>query len=118
MIVEALEADLNQGEHPLLEPRSARKVLIQGVGRAVTGVPRLRRVLHSLVSRPANADTMNALAMILARREEAPRALTRMRYLQQRVCLGIAKLNRVRFSLDETRWLRGFATISKRQKSS
>ncbi|MDA9478904.1 hypothetical protein XI03_31345 [Bradyrhizobium sp. CCBAU 65884] len=76
MIVEALEADLNQGEHPLLVPRSARKVLIQGAGRAVTSIPRLRRVLHSLVSRPANADTMNALAMILARREEAPRALT------------------------------------------
>ena len=76
MIVEALEADLNQGGHPLLEPRSARKVLIQGAGRAVTSVARLRRVLHTLVSRPANADTMNALAMILARREEAPRALT------------------------------------------
>src|SRR3981189_534172 len=76
MIVEALEADLNQGEHPLLEPRAARKVLIQGAGRAATSVPRLRRVLHCLVSRPANADTMNALAMILARRGEAPRALT------------------------------------------
>src|SRR5262249_49921436 len=76
MIVEALEADLKQRRHPLLEPRSARKVLIQGAGRAVTTVPRLRRVLHSLVSRSANADTMNALAMILARREEAPRALT------------------------------------------
>jgi hypothetical protein len=78
IIVEALEADLKlkQREHPLLEPRSARKVLIQGAGRAVTSVPRLRRVLHSLVSRSANADTMNALAMILARREEAPLALT------------------------------------------
>ncbi|MBR1214610.1 hypothetical protein [Bradyrhizobium sp. JYMT SZCCT0180] len=76
MVVEALEADLNRGGHPLLRPRSARKVLIQGAGRAVTGVSRLRRVLHSLVSRPANADTMNALSMILARREEAPRALT------------------------------------------
>ena len=61
LIIEALEADLNQREHPLLAPRAARKVLIQGVGRAVTGVPRLRRALHSLVSRPANADTMNAL---------------------------------------------------------
>jgi hypothetical protein len=76
MIVEALEADFNQERHPLLEPRSARKVLIQGAGRAVTGVPRLRRVLHSLVLRPANADTMNALVMILSRREEAPHALT------------------------------------------
>ena len=76
MIVEALEADLKQRNHPLLKPRSARKVVIQGAGRAVTGVPRLRRVLQSLVSRSANADTMNAFAMILARREEAPQALT------------------------------------------
>jgi hypothetical protein len=72
MIVEALEADLNKREHPLLAPRFARKVLIQGAGRAVTSVPRLRRVLQSLVSRPANADTMNALAMILARRDGGP----------------------------------------------
>jgi len=76
LIVDALEADLNQREHPLLEPRSARKVLIQGAGRALTGIPRLSRVLHYLISRPVNADTMNALAMILSRREEAPRALT------------------------------------------
>lgn len=76
MIVEALEADLNQRQHPLLAPRSARKVLIQGAGRAVTSVPRLRRVLQSLASRAANVDTMNAFAMIIARRQEAPRALT------------------------------------------
>lgn len=77
MIVEALEADIDdRKKSPLLAPRSARKVVIQGAGRAVTSVPRLRRVLQSLVSRPANVDTMNAFAMILARREEAPKALT------------------------------------------
>jgi hypothetical protein len=32
--------------------------------------------LTILVSRQANSDTLNALAMILSRREEAPRALT------------------------------------------
>jgi hypothetical protein len=75
-IVAALEADLRSGSHPLLIPRASRKVLTQGAGRAVTGVPRLRRVLRVLTSRSANNDTLTALAMILSRREEAPRALT------------------------------------------
>lgn len=76
MIVDALDADLSGRKHPLLAPRAARKVLIQGAGRSVTGDRRIRRVLLSLVSRPANADTMNAFAMILSRRAEAPNALT------------------------------------------
>jgi hypothetical protein len=76
MIVNTLEAELAGQGSPLLRPASARKVLIQGAGRSVTGVQRIRRVLESLVSRPANADTMNACAMILSRRAEAPQALT------------------------------------------
>ncbi|MGY0572417.1 hypothetical protein ACTGJ9_016180 [Bradyrhizobium sp. RDM12] len=76
MIVDALDADLTGSKHPLLAPRAARKVLIQGAGRSVTGDRRIHRVLLSLVSRPANADTMNAFAMILSRRAEAPNALT------------------------------------------
>lgn len=76
MIVEALDADLVGRRHPLLAPRAARKVLILGAGRAVTSVQRIRRALRSLVARPASADTMNALAMILSRRAEAPHALT------------------------------------------
>jgi hypothetical protein len=36
----------------------------------------LRRVLDVLASRAANNDTLNALAMILSRRKEAPHALT------------------------------------------
>jgi hypothetical protein len=76
MIVEALDADLAGRRHPLLAPRAARKVVILGAGRSVTAVQRIGRVLRSLVSRPASADTMNAIAMILSRRAEAPHALT------------------------------------------
>ena len=76
-IVKALECDFAGEGHPLLEAQSARRILTQGGGRAVTGVTRLRRLLTIFsVSRQANSDTLNALAMILSRREEAPRALT------------------------------------------
>ncbi|WP_315813853.1 hypothetical protein [Bradyrhizobium sp. SZCCHNR2028] len=76
MIVEALEAEVAGQPSPLLGPARARRVLIQGAGRSVTGTRRVRRVLKSLVLRSANADTMNACAMILSRRDEAPKALT------------------------------------------
>lgn len=75
-IVEALEKDLAGRPSPLLAPNQARTVLTQGSGRAVTGSDRLRRVLNVLASRPPNADTLNAFAMILSRRAEAPQALT------------------------------------------
>lgn len=75
-IIEALEADTARKRHTLLMPTHARRVLTQGAGRSVTGVEQLERVLTILVSRPANTDTLNALAMILSRREEAPQALT------------------------------------------
>ncbi len=75
-IVSALEADQAGSDHPLLKPSRARTVLIQGAGRAITGVTRLRRVLSVLVSREPNNNTLNAVAMILFRRKEAPQALT------------------------------------------
>jgi hypothetical protein len=75
-VVEALEADTARKRHALLMPNRARTVLTQGAGRSITGVEKLKRVLTILVSRPANTDTLNALAMILSRREEAPQALT------------------------------------------
>jgi hypothetical protein len=75
-IIKALEADQSGQNHPFLQLRRARAVLTQGAGRAVTGVTRLRRLLANLASRPANNDTLSALAMILSRREEAPLALT------------------------------------------
>lgn len=75
-IIEALEADTARKRHALLMPNRARTVLTQGAGRSVTGVEQLKRVLTVLTSRPANTDTLNALGMILSRREEAPKALT------------------------------------------
>ncbi len=80
-IVEALEADLKGHGHPLLAPPRARTVLLQGAGRAVTGVDRIRRVLRVLTAvepfgtRKANNNTFSSLAMLLARRPEAPMAL-------------------------------------------
>lgn len=81
-IVEALEADLAGKRHPLLEPLRAKTVLVQGAGRAVTGVERIRRILRVLTTvppykdtKPPNSNTFAALAMILARRKEAPLAL-------------------------------------------
>jgi len=76
IIVETLEKDLQGRAGLLLAPLQARTVLTQGAGRAVDGVERLRRVLQVLVKRPVNTDTLNALAMILSRRAEAPQALT------------------------------------------
>ncbi len=81
-IVEALEADLAGKRHPLLEPLRAKTVLVQGAGRAITGVERIRRVLRVLTAVPPykdtkapNSNTFAALAMMLARRKEAPFAL-------------------------------------------
>jgi len=73
----ALEAHLAQRADPVLAPPHAIRVVTQGAGRAVTGADRLGRLLQVIARRPANNDTINALAMILTRREEAPAALSR-----------------------------------------
>lgn len=92
-IVEALEADLAEKRHPFLVPSRAKTVLVQGAGRAVTGEERIRRVLKLLTAGPPHADTkppnnntFAALAMILARRKEAPLALN------ETLVAGIAKI--------------------------
>ncbi|RWK87958.1 MAG: hypothetical protein EOR52_14990 [Mesorhizobium sp.] len=87
-IVDALEADQETRRHPLLVPTHARRVLTQGAGRAVAGPERIRRVLRILVARQTNTDTLNALAMILSRRHEAPRSLTEDLVKQIVVLLG------------------------------
>lgn len=76
-ILEALEANKRGDPHRLLNPVRALTVLRQGAGRAIDTEPRLRRLLSVLVDGPLNNDTINALAMILSRRAEAPEALTR-----------------------------------------
>lgn len=76
LIVEAVEAYALARGHRLHQGALQRRtVLIQGSGRAVTGEARLRRLLRALVALPTNSDTMNALGMIMSRREAAPKAL-------------------------------------------
>ena len=75
MIVEALEADFYKRPHPLLAPLRARTVLTQGAGRVISSSALIKRVLVVLADRQPNSDTMNALAMLLSRRELAPQAL-------------------------------------------
>jgi hypothetical protein len=77
LILEALEKNRAGKRHPLSCPDHSIRVLRQGAGRVVTGVPRLKLLFHYLTLAPLNNDTINALAMALTRREEAPRALTR-----------------------------------------
>jgi hypothetical protein len=76
-LVTALEAHLARIPDPILAPTSAITVVTQGAGRAVSGSERLARVLRVIARRRVNNDTINALAMILTRREEAPAALSR-----------------------------------------
>ena len=76
-ILDALEADRDRQAHRLLRANHAIRVLRQGSGRAVTAKDRLRRLFSVLTAAPLNNDTINALAMAISRREEAPRALTR-----------------------------------------
>jgi hypothetical protein len=76
-ILDALEALAQGRPHPLLMPRSSTKVVHQGAGRAVTGVPRLMRLFAYLDTASLQTDTINALAMALTRRDEAPQALSR-----------------------------------------
>jgi hypothetical protein len=76
-LVVALEAHLANRVDSVLAPSHAIRVVTQGAGRAVTGSERLRRLLRVIAQRPVTNDTINALAMILTRREEAPAALSR-----------------------------------------
>lgn len=78
MIVDATEAYFERKGHSLLLPKGGATVVVHGAGRSVTGADRLRRVLVSLVKPDTRSmsNRMKSLAMILSRREEAPRALT------------------------------------------
>lgn len=76
-ILDALEAHSQGHPHPLMLPPHAIRVVRQGSGRAVKSADRLARLFAYLDTAPFNNDTINALAMALTRREEAPQALTR-----------------------------------------
>lgn len=76
-LLDALEAHQHGDAHRLLTPAHAIRVVRQGAGRAVTSEARLRRLFCLLAAAPLNNDSINALAMAISRREEAPRAFTR-----------------------------------------
>jgi hypothetical protein len=76
-ILDALDAHARGQRHPLSLPPHAIRVLRQGAGRAVSGVARFERLFSYLDKAPINSDTLNALAMVLSRREESPQAPTR-----------------------------------------
>jgi hypothetical protein len=87
-LVAALEAHLRNRPDPILAPPRAIVVVTQGAGRSVTGSDRLARLLRVIARRPFNNDTINALAMILTRRAEAPAALSPTLVDQFAVSLG------------------------------
>ncbi|WP_296644355.1 hypothetical protein [Roseinatronobacter sp.] len=76
-LLDALDAHELGNVHRLLRPPRAITVVRQGAGRALTGEGRLARLFTMIDRTPLNNDTINALAMAIARRIEAPRALTR-----------------------------------------
>lgn len=76
-ILSALQADAAGLSHALTVPKRSLTVLRQGAGRAIIGVNRLTVLFNYLQICDLNNDTINALAMALTRREEAPMALTR-----------------------------------------
>jgi hypothetical protein len=76
-LVAAWEAHDRGRGHRLLRATAAIAVVKQGAGRAVTGQERLRRLLDLIVRSNLNHHDVNALAMILSRRAEAPQAMTR-----------------------------------------
>jgi hypothetical protein len=76
-IVTAWEAHMLGRVHRFLRAPAAIAVVKQGAGRAVTGEARLRRLFEIIRRSPLNHHDVNALAMILSRRAEAPDAMTR-----------------------------------------
>jgi hypothetical protein len=76
-LVRAWEANMLGKRHRFLRPTAAISVVKQGAGRAVTGEARLRRLFDLIRRSNLNHHDVNALAMILSRRAEAPAAMTR-----------------------------------------
>ncbi len=95
-ILRALEALAAGRHHPLLVPSHASRVLHQGSGRAIGGAARLARLFTYLEQAPLNTDTINALAMALSRRQEAPEALTRAQVDHLLSRLGEELIDRIR----------------------
>lgn len=112
LILAALEAEAQERRHPLLVPSHAARVLRQGAGRAVSGAARLSRLFAYLEAAPFNTDTINALAMALTRREEAPEALTRAQVDGFLDRLGKELINRIQASDFKVRFRNTLSAIA------
>jgi len=75
LMIDAIEAVAGNRNHRLLAPRSAKRVVLHGLGRCISDQARIRKVLGIIVALDQNADTRAAVASILSRRDEAPNAL-------------------------------------------
>jgi len=94
-IIAAMESLVAGQQHPLLAPPHAARVIRQGAGRAVEGRDRLHRVFRAYAQVALNNDSIAGLAMLLARREDAPKALDPAMVDHFAVALGGALLNQV-----------------------
>lgn len=112
LILDALESHAAGQRHPLTDPSHSVRVLRQGAGRSITGEARLARLFRYLASAELNTDTINALAMALTRREEAPRALTRDQVDVFLNGLGVELLAQVKVADFKTRFRNTLSAIA------
>lgn len=78
-ILKAAEAYFAARRHPLNEPRSASRVLVHGIGRTVTSLPKLEWAIDLLIKNGLNSNSVAALASLLSRPAATPQALTEER---------------------------------------
>ena len=64
--------------HPLLVPRSGKRVVMQGIGRVVTDPAKLTDLIPKLCARVDQLDWLAALSSLLSRPVETPRVLAGM----------------------------------------
>jgi len=112
LILEALESHAAGQPHPLTEPSHSVRVLRQGAGRSITSAGRLARLFRYLAASELNTDTINALAMALTRREEAPLALTRDQVDGFLNGLGVELLAQIKASSFQVRFRNTLSAIA------
>lgn len=112
LILDALESHAADRRHPLTEPSHSLRVLRQGAGRSITGEARLSRLFRYLARTELNTDTINALAMALTRREEAPRSLTRDQVDGFLNGLGVELLAQIKAASFKTRFRNTLSAIA------
>ncbi|WP_269584036.1 hypothetical protein [Roseibium sp. Sym1] len=75
-LLDALQADVHQKAHPLLNALASARTIVRGAARITSSAEKLRLLFELLVERRQNADTRGALCDALSRRKNAPKALS------------------------------------------